>query len=100
MHKNAGVVFLKTQNQTKQNKNCFSDLQERMSLGLLRSDYLPHNVEDNFIKQVEINTIASSFGGISTQITPLHRYSKFNNLIVSQSKCVEKCTKMSFKKKI
>ncbi|XP_037046210.1 glutathione synthetase-like isoform X2 [Bradysia coprophila] len=51
-----------------------NDQQERMSLGLLRSDYLPHNVEDNSIKQVEINAIASSFGGISTYMTPMHSY--------------------------
>lgn len=51
-----------------------NDQQERISLGLLRSDYLPHNVEDNSIKQVEINTIASSFGGISTCMTPMHSY--------------------------
>ncbi|XP_014092061.2 glutathione synthetase isoform X2 [Bactrocera oleae] len=44
------------------------------SLGLLRSDYLAHMFEDNSVKQVEINTIASSFGGISTQMMPLQSF--------------------------
>lgn len=47
------------------------------SLGLLRSDYLAHMFEDNSVKQVEINTIASSFGGISTHMMPLQRYFDF-----------------------
>ncbi|XP_004536431.1 glutathione synthetase isoform X2 [Ceratitis capitata] len=44
------------------------------SLGLLRSDYLAHILEDNSIKQVEINTVASSFGGISTHMLPLQSF--------------------------
>lgn len=44
------------------------------SLGLLRSDYLAHTFEDNSVKQVEINTIASSFGGISTHMMPLQSF--------------------------
>ncbi|XP_054727084.1 glutathione synthetase-like isoform X2 [Anastrepha obliqua] len=47
---------------------------QALSLGLLRSDYLAHMLEDNSIKQVEINTIASSFGGISTQMMPLQSF--------------------------
>lgn len=50
-----------------------------MSLGLFRSDYMVHadpsetspTVE---IKQVEFNTIASSFGGLSSAVTKLHQY--------------------------
>ncbi|XP_040172227.1 glutathione synthetase-like isoform X2 [Anopheles arabiensis] len=45
---------------------------QTITLALLRSDYLP-NFSDT-IKQVEINTIASSFGGISTIMTPMHSY--------------------------
>ena len=30
--------------------------------------------EDYEIKQIEINTIASSFGGIGSRLTNLHRY--------------------------
>nr|XP_019553434.2 glutathione synthetase-like isoform X2 [Aedes albopictus] len=45
-----------------------------LSLGLLRSDYLANFLESNAIKQVEVNTIASSFGGISTFMTPMHSY--------------------------
>ncbi|XP_065334799.1 glutathione synthetase-like isoform X2 [Cloeon dipterum] len=43
------------------------------SLGLLRSDYLL-NCDSGTIKQVEINTVASSFGGISTHLGHYHRY--------------------------
>ncbi|XP_046386680.1 glutathione synthetase-like isoform X2 [Ischnura elegans] len=46
---------------------------QSVSLGLLRSDYL-HNCATDNIKQVEINTIASSFAGISVQITDMNRY--------------------------
>uniref|UniRef100_A0A182QKC0 Glutathione synthetase n=1 Tax=Anopheles farauti TaxID=69004 RepID=A0A182QKC0_9DIPT len=45
---------------------------QTVSLALLRSDYLP-NFSDT-IKQVEINTIASSFGGISTNMSPMHSF--------------------------
>ncbi|XP_047345527.1 glutathione synthetase-like [Vespa velutina] len=45
-----------------------------ISLGLFRSDYLLHNGIDKEIKQVELNTIASSFAGLSTIITEYHRY--------------------------
>ncbi|XP_075158569.1 glutathione synthetase-like isoform X2 [Haematobia irritans] len=45
-----------------------------LSLGILRSDYLAHIFADNAIKQVEINTIASSFGGISTHMLPLQSF--------------------------
>ena len=31
-------------------------------------------LEDYEIKQIEINTIASSFGGIGSRLTDLHRY--------------------------
>lgn len=49
-------------------------LQETRSLGLFRSDYMVHSLESNNIKQVEFNTIASSFAGISSDFQPLHRY--------------------------
>jgi len=44
------------------------------SVGLLRSDYLAHVYEGCAIKQVECNTIASSFGGIATHLVPLQKY--------------------------
>ncbi|XP_073833539.1 glutathione synthetase-like isoform X3 [Musca autumnalis] len=47
---------------------------QALSLGILRSDYLAHIYADNAIKQVEINTIASSFGGISTHMLPLQSF--------------------------
>lgn len=50
-----------------------------VSLGLFRSDYMVHQDASNpqskpAIKQIEFNTIASSFGGLSTQTSNLHRY--------------------------
>lgn len=59
-----------------QTKHPFPQFQP-LSLGLLRSDYLANFLESNAIKQVEVNTIASSFGGISTFMTPMHRYNSF-----------------------
>ncbi|KAI4599662.1 hypothetical protein KJ359_001398 [Pestalotiopsis sp. 9143b] len=50
-----------------------------LSLGLFRSDYMLHQEESGSssapqIKQVEFNTIASSFGGLSAQTSALHRH--------------------------
>ncbi|XP_063218316.1 glutathione synthetase-like isoform X2 [Bacillus rossius redtenbacheri] len=49
---------------------------QSLSLGLLRSDYLADcQHTECAIKQVEINTIASSFAGITTAVVfPLNRY--------------------------
>ncbi|MCJ1304286.1 hypothetical protein MMC08_007098 [Hypocenomyce scalaris] len=52
---------------------------QHLSLGLFRSDYMVH-VDPSTpsarpqIKQVEFNTIASSFGGLSTQVSLLHKH--------------------------
>jgi glutathione synthetase len=50
-----------------------------LSLGLFRSDYMVHQdpTQSNAapgLKQVEFNTIASSFGGLSSQVSALHKY--------------------------
>jgi glutathione synthase len=48
---------------------------QNLSLGLFRSDYMVHQDGDNLqIKQVEFNTIASSFGGLSSKTSLLHTY--------------------------
>ncbi|XMA08638.1 hypothetical protein WAI453_001429 [Rhynchosporium graminicola] len=50
---------------------------QNLSLGLFRSDYMVHQStaeETPTIKQVEFNTIASSFGGLSSQTSKLHRH--------------------------
>jgi glutathione synthetase len=52
---------------------------QNLSLGLFRSDYMVHQdpTQSNpapGLKQVEFNTIASSFGGLSSQISALHRH--------------------------
>lgn len=50
-----------------------------LSLGLFRSDYMVHQDPSEAnptpgLKQVEFNTIASSFGGLSSQVSALHRF--------------------------
>ncbi|KAL1957241.1 hypothetical protein VTO42DRAFT_6147 [Malbranchea cinnamomea] len=46
-----------------------------LSLGLFRSDYMIHNPSESepvSLKQVEFNTISSSFGGLSSLVCRLH----------------------------
>lgn len=48
-----------------------------VSLGLFRSDYMLHAPSKNeppSLRQVEFNTISSSFGGLSVLVTSLHTY--------------------------
>ncbi|CAA9957936.1 Glutathione synthetase [Pyrenophora teres f. maculata] len=50
-----------------------------LSLGLFRSDYMVHQDPSQAhpscgLKQVEFNTIASSFGGLSAQVSALHKF--------------------------
>ncbi|KAI4137130.1 MAG: hypothetical protein L6R39_007461 [Caloplaca ligustica] len=50
-----------------------------LSLGLFRSDYMIHTDPNDssagpVLRQVEFNTIASSFGGLSTKLSQLHSY--------------------------
>ncbi|XP_012281091.1 glutathione synthetase isoform X2 [Orussus abietinus] len=46
-----------------------------ISVGLLRSDYMLHNDDEHpVIKQVELNTIATSFAGLATAVTDYHRH--------------------------
>ncbi|KAI0024583.1 glutathione synthase [Xylariomycetidae sp. FL0641] len=50
---------------------------QHKSLGLFRSDYMVHQASSDVtpqIKQVEFNTIASSFGGLSSQTSLLHKF--------------------------
>ncbi|RAL63377.1 hypothetical protein DID88_003801 [Monilinia fructigena] len=50
---------------------------QNLSLGLFRSDYMVHQETSDVtptIKQVEFNTIASSFGGLSFQTSQLHKF--------------------------
>lgn len=52
--------------------------QQPVSLGLFRSDYMVHQDTETSksslqVKQVEFNTIASSFGGLSTHTSALHK---------------------------
>jgi glutathione synthase len=57
-------------------QNCMLRPSQNLSLGLFRSDYMVHqsaNDDAPTIKQVEFNTIASSFGGLSSQTSRLHK---------------------------
>lgn len=52
---------------------------QNLTLGLFRSDYMVHldPTQSNpkpTIRQVEFNTIASSFGGLSSRVSSLHKY--------------------------
>jgi glutathione synthase len=50
---------------------------QKLSLGLFRSDYMLHAPSENegpSLRQVEFNTISSSFGGLSTLVTSLHTH--------------------------
>ncbi|KAJ7374658.1 hypothetical protein OS493_004999 [Desmophyllum pertusum] len=53
-------------------------LSQPISLGIFRSDYMLDGTDEEpenlAIKQVEINTIASSFGGLSPQMRGLHNF--------------------------
>lgn len=53
-------------------------IQQSLHLGLFRSDYLLHQESDGriplSIKQVELNTISSSFGPLCCQVSEMHRY--------------------------
>ena len=46
-------------------------------LAILRSDYMLHDAEDGDaarLMQVELNTIASSFGSLSSRVSALHTH--------------------------
>ena len=52
----------------------YSALSQPLQLGIFRSDYLMHHVGDKLdIKQVEFNTISSSFGALSQRVSGLHK---------------------------
>ena len=60
-------------------ESCTESCPKDLSLGLFRSDYMVHTDLLNSatgpqIKQVEFNTIASSFGGLASKASSLHRY--------------------------
>ena len=50
---------------------------QSLNLGLFRSDYMVHvdpSEPQPSVKQVEFNTIASSFGGLSSKVSGLHKH--------------------------
>ncbi|GAA5998818.1 hypothetical protein JCM5350_006636 [Sporobolomyces pararoseus] len=57
-------------------------IKQPISLGIFRSDYLVHSPppsngkeqSEPSLKQVEFNTISSSFGALSTKVSQLHRF--------------------------
>ncbi len=84
-------------------------LLQPVSLGMNRSDYMFHHhgmsseelvqtndkakVKDISIRQIEFNTMASSFGGLSTQITEYHRQvvQHFNRCSITKSTDIKVC---------
>ncbi len=55
-----------------------NDGPKSLSLGIFRSDYMVHKDPSDpttkpQIKQVEFNTIASSFGGLAAKVSNLHK---------------------------
>lgn len=63
---------MKIYKDTRQQKSQ-QQLQEEISLVITRSDYMLHEPTSTML-QVELNTIASSFGCLSTLVSQLHRY--------------------------
>ncbi|XP_014517344.1 glutathione synthetase, chloroplastic-like [Vigna radiata var. radiata] len=65
------------------------DKKEEIRLGLHRSDYMLDE-KTNSLLQIELNTIASSFAGLSNLVTELHRYilSRHGNLLGLDSKSI------------
>lgn len=51
------------------------DATQPLHLGLFRSDYLLHTGDEQAfsLKQVEFNTISSSFGPLSDRVAAMHR---------------------------
>ncbi|XP_041976700.1 glutathione synthetase-like isoform X2 [Aricia agestis] len=49
-------------------------IMQSLSLGLFRSDYLMHVGDGNKIKQVEFNTVAASFGALTSNLPAMYRY--------------------------
>eukprot|EP00566_Odontella_aurita_P013126 CAMPEP_0113561892 /NCGR_PEP_ID=MMETSP0015_2-20120614/20225_1 /TAXON_ID=2838 /ORGANISM="Odontella" /LENGTH=458 /DNA_ID=CAMNT_0000463731 /DNA_START=401 /DNA_END=1777 /DNA_ORIENTATION=+ /assembly_acc=CAM_ASM_000160 len=49
---------------------------QNVALGILRSDYMLHGnaIDDAIPLQVELNTIASSFGCLSTKVSKMHKH--------------------------
>ena len=61
------------------NSGTISSVPQNLNLGLFRSDYMVHldptdTDSKPTIKQVEFNTIASSFGGLSARVSELHNH--------------------------
>lgn len=50
------------------------EITQSINLGLFRSDYLMQQHEDYKIKQVELNTIATSFGALASSLPSMSRY--------------------------
>ncbi|PNS15361.1 Glutathione synthetase [Sphaceloma murrayae] len=66
-----------------------------LTLGLFRSDYMVHveaedNAHSSSLRQVEFNTIASSFGGLSTQISAMHEFLSRSGIYPAESAVVIK----------
>lgn len=61
-------------------KKTYEQTKDQFTLGLFRSDYLLHS-EDGLPKQVEFNTVSSSFGPLSTRVSQMHREAALAGLL-------------------
>ncbi|GAM19411.1 hypothetical protein SAMD00019534_025860 [Acytostelium subglobosum LB1] len=66
-------------------------VRQQIELGLFRSDYMLHQPGDSTedsgewrFYQVELNTISSSFGSLSSKVSELHKYLISNNQLEKQ----------------
>jgi glutathione synthetase len=72
--KSEGYVQVSLSETPHRQSPCLNDASQPIQLGLFRSDYMVHvDQSKTCVKQVEFNTIASSFGGLSNHVSGLHR---------------------------
>ena len=76
---------------TSQVAELFLPLTKSLSLGLFRSDYMIHQnaseqAAKSCIKQVEFNTIASSFGGLASKVSSLHKLAPILEVLTKLTK--------------
>lgn len=60
---------------------------QSLSLGLFRSDYLMQQPDANRIKQVEFNTVAASFGAITSNFPTMYRYRHLFDVAYGRRPC-------------
>lgn len=66
-------------------------IRQHVALGIFRSDYMLHNVESDSreLMQVELNTISSSFGSLSTKVSTVLLHSLDFNGLYRSLECID-----------